>query len=684
MGIYLLMTEKEAERRLDKVARNGQGDRTSENTSKDSVIGADRKDHQEIHQEASEAGKTFGTFSDNKDDQSFQAIKPGETKEEYQARQKEISKRKVEPLQLFDSQTGEVHYDASKRNIENKNPSEQAIKTETENMTTGQVKALGGKDAQMMFDAVDKMPDGPEKHKAREALKASYSSVLDEAEMEGMASKPYLEGYISNTPEDSEAQVGWFEAAQKIAQLPLDKQIEVIGAGLTSGITEYNRQHQERAIGAVIGAVQGVGEVATNLAKVADFSAYCILQDDRAIPMAEEFGESLGKTVAGGLILFDSAHKYLNGIGEAGYRGDYTKVFRDISTLGENLDRAWSDLSPREQSRVLTKLTTELAADGIIGLGAARSISKSSKITEVLDTVSSEIKDLHKAGKAVSKNALDSVHEALNPVVDKLRQRIGPRWAHATAYGGEITAGAHGAEEIGKGAYILEKRLFQSKFDPTHRLKPIEAARENARLRGEPFDEARWKKLTPDEKAKKLEKEGYKQIEDPEKPRELVDSRELTDAYRGDRLLYSELDENGLRKAHLNARGDLEAANPSGIHDGKEVTLQQHILGSKNPGAKENSPFISVGTKGVLLKYGKTGEGIRIDLGALREAIACGEVKDVEFIEHIELLDQIQKSSLGTFGKKLATNFAKSDNEFLIKGTVPSRFISIERGLKKK
>lgn len=252
--------------------------------------------------------------------------------------------------------------------------------------------------------------------------------------------------------------------------------------------------------------------------------------------------------------------------------------------------------------------------------------------------------------------------------------------AHATAYGGEISTGVHEAEEIGKGAYILEKRLFVSKFDPTHRLRPIEAARENSRIKREPFDEDAWKNLTPAQKAEKLEKDGYKQVENPDTPRELVDSSKLNEASRGDKFLFSDTDANGYRKAHLNSDGDLEAANPAGTYNGKAVTVQDHILGSKNKRMKANSPYISVGTSGVLWKYGGEGEGIKIDMQGLRKAIASGEVKNVEIIEHQQVIDQIQRSDKSRFRKTLAVNFAKSDNEFLIKGTVPKRFISIEGG----
>lgn len=70
------MAENEIVESSEKVEKKDQGDRTSENTSRDAVIGGDRQDHQKIHEKASKAGHTFDTFSDNDDDQSFKAIQP--------------------------------------------------------------------------------------------------------------------------------------------------------------------------------------------------------------------------------------------------------------------------------------------------------------------------------------------------------------------------------------------------------------------------------------------------------------------------------------------------------------------------------------------------------------------------------------------------------------------------------
>ncbi|MCW5823649.1 MAG: hypothetical protein KIT34_12660 [Cyanobacteria bacterium TGS_CYA1] len=70
------------------------GDRTVQKTSNDAVISGDRKEHQKIYIEASETGKTFATFSDNEEDQSFQSLLPGETVEQYQNRFAERQKQK--------------------------------------------------------------------------------------------------------------------------------------------------------------------------------------------------------------------------------------------------------------------------------------------------------------------------------------------------------------------------------------------------------------------------------------------------------------------------------------------------------------------------------------------------------------------------------------------------------------
>ena len=249
-------------------------------------------------------------------------------------------------------------------------------------------------------------------------------------------SSKQLEGHITKVGHIENNPLGWLKAAQKIAQLPFDKQLQVIGAGLSSGVNEYNYQYRERSIGALIGTVQGVGTLATNLGKVADFSAYLLLNDhERAGQMGAEFGEALGTSIVGGVRLFEGAHHYLNDVGKAGYEGDYTKVFRDIDNLGKHLDKAWSELPPREQSRIISKLGTELAGDGLIGLGAAKAAGKlPGQFTKILDTISNDAQKLHRAGKNITEKSVRAIDEAVEPLVDIIRKKMGPREAFAGAY----------------------------------------------------------------------------------------------------------------------------------------------------------------------------------------------------------------------------------------------------------
>lgn len=103
LGYIRTMSEQEFNEPTEKVLRGTQVERTIESTADDAVIAGDRQGNQIIHQKASEAGKDWRTHSDNDDDQSFTAMKEGETLEQYQARtahrpQLEPSKPKVDPF----------------------------------------------------------------------------------------------------------------------------------------------------------------------------------------------------------------------------------------------------------------------------------------------------------------------------------------------------------------------------------------------------------------------------------------------------------------------------------------------------------------------------------------------------------------------------------------------------------
>jgi hypothetical protein len=182
---------------------------------------------------------------------------------------------------------------------------------------------------------------------------------------------------------------GWTQAERLIAALPFDKQVQVMSAGLRAGVEQYRQEDQERQIGAIIGSAQGVGNVAVNLAKIADFSAYCIIGDkERAGAMAEEFGKAFGETTFSGIRLIEISKRYCY---EVSSQGDYSKPFRDIVAVGEMLDSQWSQLPPREQERRKYELMSQMVADGLIGTAGAQAIGKAKTFTGILDTLAERV-----------------------------------------------------------------------------------------------------------------------------------------------------------------------------------------------------------------------------------------------------------------------------------------------------
>ncbi len=277
---------------------------------------------------------------------------------------------------------------------------------------------------------------------------------------------------------------GWITAGDKIAALPIDQQAQVIGAALVAGVEQYQHDENERRWGQLIGTVQGIGEVSTNLAKIVDFSGAVLFNDKKvAGTIGEEFGKGLGQTVVGGIRLFEAADKYLFNIG---YTGDYSKPFRDVVAIGNALNEQWGQLPPREQERLKYKLITELTADTLIGAGGAQAIGKAKKLTEILDVVALESKNFAaQSAKKVGTSAAElteklieesrqKLNKAANSVarfVEFLTVDQGPRPAFATAHIGPVGLMEHLEGPIDKFKQGFEK-WEQKAEDFIHRMSP--------------------------------------------------------------------------------------------------------------------------------------------------------------------------------------------------------------------
>lgn len=97
----------------------------------------------------------------------------------------------------------------------------------------------------------------------------------------------------------------------RIGQLSVDKQIQVVGAGLLAFTREYQHQQAERSIGAAIGIGEGVGSLANDavelvkgLGAVLQFGQDVVSNNPRAKKRLEKLAKSLVRLLLAELISF--------------------------------------------------------------------------------------------------------------------------------------------------------------------------------------------------------------------------------------------------------------------------------------------------------------------------------------------------------------------------------------------
>ena len=294
---------------------------------------------------------------------------------------------------------------------------------ELENITTGTMEAMASenalvKNALEMRKQIDQhMEAGPERDKIVNQLKADVTASLmsgDLGESEiGGTHKAITDGGIetdSDKPENKEQD--WQSVIEKISQLPIDKQFQIIGTGLLSFNNELEHQKLEIAIGTVEGIGEGfksIGEgvvsLANGIGQIAQFGSDVMTNNPRAIETGAQAGEAIGKTLVGGVRLFQMSHDYLYNIG---FTGDYAKPFNDIANLGNELNRRWQEMPTKERTKIAAKLSTETLVGMAIPVGANK-IAKAEKVTEMMEEFAAAAKTLGKESKAV-----DAIEETVD------------------------------------------------------------------------------------------------------------------------------------------------------------------------------------------------------------------------------------------------------------------------------
>lgn len=151
-------------------------------------------------------------------------------------------------------------------------------------------------------------------------------------------------------------------------------------------------------------------------------------------------------------------------------------------------------------------------------------------------------------------------------------------------------------------------------------------------------------------------------------------------AYRGDHDVHSRFNTKGRPKSFINEKGDLSPADPLGLYKGQKVTVEEHLAARWCKGAKAHSPYISFGEKDGVLKTFGQGNGLTLDLKALRQAISSGEVVGLRLYEHEEVLNAVQHSRFHVSIRNKLLTWAKAHKEVVVEGIIPQRFL--ELGLK--
>lgn len=221
-----------------------------------------------------------------------------------------------------------------------------------------------------------------------------------------------LKGHIEENTMSQQA------VLETIAALPLDKQAQIIGAGVAAFKNELEHQKFRIFVGAVAGIgdgtvslVKGIEDTGKAICEVAQFSREIMANDPAAVDKAGKVGETIGKTLVGGVHLFQVADAYLANIGAT---GDYCKPFKDIASLGQKMNDNWQAMSPEEKTRLTTKLAIENLGAMAVGLGTNK-LAKSMDVAGALEQLGTGASQLGGAAREKASKFISRMTEELAP-----------------------------------------------------------------------------------------------------------------------------------------------------------------------------------------------------------------------------------------------------------------------------
>ncbi len=214
---------------------------------------------------------------------------------------------------------------------------------------------------------------------------------------------------------------GWQKLLEKIDHLTPDQKMQ-LALGLAK---EQQKIEREKAIGGLVGTVQGAESLVMDACNFFQFAGECLIYPDKANAKIEKFSQSLWNAGVAGVQLLEMGALYGAAYtGDVVMAGDLSKPLKDAYKLGQFLEKDWDGKTPFEQERLKYKFATEVLGN-MIPIGTSAKLAKADTVADIFKVMVNAAKE---QGVSLEKGA-----EAFTRFIKGFaRFRLGPELQPAT------------------------------------------------------------------------------------------------------------------------------------------------------------------------------------------------------------------------------------------------------------